>query len=178
MGRFPKVNRIKGIKKLIGYYFYGKCVRTFFRQGMTSGVWSVFLLFSSLDKDRSESYVSEMNSMWIAYAVLGLVAGFASGCFGIGGGAIMVPALILFFKVPYHTAIGTSLALILPIAIAGSTKNFQLGKIDWNIFYAAAIAGIIGTLAGVSLIQKIPPEYARKGFALFLIFAAVRLWMK
>ena len=115
---------------------------------------------------------------WILYVLLGLFTGFASGCFGIGGGAIMVPILILFFKVPYHVAIGTSLALIIPIAITGGLKNFQLGKVDWNIFYAAAISGIIGALLGVSLIQKVPAEYARKGFAIFLVFAAYRLWVK
>ncbi|MEM9445402.1 MAG: sulfite exporter TauE/SafE family protein [Verrucomicrobiota bacterium] len=115
---------------------------------------------------------------WILYVLLGIITGFASGCFGIGGGAIMVPILILFFKVPYHTAIGTSLALIIPISLAGGFKNFQIGKIDWNIFYAAAIAGIVGALVGVSLIQKVPAEYARKGFAVFLLFTAYRLWVK
>jgi uncharacterized membrane protein YfcA len=52
------------------------------------------------------------------YIILGLVAGIASGAFGIGGGAIIVPALSVWFGVPYHVAVGTSLALIIPISLS------------------------------------------------------------
>ncbi|MDD2707803.1 MAG: sulfite exporter TauE/SafE family protein [Verrucomicrobiae bacterium] len=118
------------------------------------------------------------SGMMMAYAGLGLAAGFASGCFGIGGGALMVPVMVIFFKVPYHVAVGTSLALILPIAVAGSSANFTLQKIDWAIFWGCAISGVIGALAGVYFIQKIPAEYARKAFAIFLVYSAYRLWVK
>ena len=69
----------------------------------------------------------------LGYALLGLLAGFASGCFGIGGGIIIVPVLVLLFKIDYHIAVGTSLALIIPISLAGSATNFSLGKINWPI---------------------------------------------
>ncbi len=115
---------------------------------------------------------------WLAFASLGLVAGFASGCFGIGGGAIMVPVLILAFGVPYHVAVGTSLALILPIALAGSATNLTLQKIHWPIFWSCAIAGAIGAVAGALLIQKIPELYAKRAFAIFLVYSAWRLWGK
>jgi uncharacterized protein len=55
---------------------------------------------------------------YFGYIALGLLAGFASGCFGIGGGVLIVPILMLLFKVEYHVAVGTSLALILPISLA------------------------------------------------------------
>jgi uncharacterized membrane protein YfcA len=114
----------------------------------------------------------------VGYIALGLVAGLASGCFGIGGGAIIVPVLTLWFKVPYHVAIGTSLALILPIALAGSATNFKLGTINWKIFVACAIAGIVGAVAGSLLIQKVPALYAKRAFAVFLVYSAWRLWVK
>lgn len=114
----------------------------------------------------------------LGYIALGLVAGIASGCFGIGGGAIIVPILILWFKVPYHVAIGTSLALIIPIALAGSATNFKLGTINWKIFTACAIAGVLGAIVGALLIQKIPALYAKRAFAVFLLYAAWRLWAK
>ena len=75
-------------------------------------------------------------NLLVGYILLGAAAGFASGCFGIGGGAVIVPILVLFFKVDYHVAVGTSLALILPISLAGSATNFSLGKINWQIFGA------------------------------------------
>lgn len=114
----------------------------------------------------------------LGYALLGLVAGFASGCFGIGGGAVIVPVLVLLFKVDYHIAVGTSLALIIPISMAGSTANFNLGKINWPIFWACALAGIIGAVLGSYFIQKIPALYAKRAFALFMVYAAARLWAK
>lgn len=112
------------------------------------------------------------------YVLLGLIAGFASGCFGIGGGILIVPVLMLAFKVDYHVAVGTSLALIIPISLAGSAANATLGKINWNIFWACAIAGAAGALLGSLFIQKIPPLYAKRAFSLFLVYAAARLWLK
>lgn len=112
------------------------------------------------------------------YIALGLVAGVASGCFGIGGGAIIVPALSLWFGVPYHVAVGTSLALIIPISLAGSVTHYKLDTIDWKVFAACAIAGMIGAVVGSLLVQKIPAVYARKAFSLFLVYSAWKLWMK
>lgn len=114
----------------------------------------------------------------LGYIALGLIAGLASGCFGIGGGAIIVPILTLWFKVPYHVAIGTSLALIIPISLAGSATNFKLGTINWKIFTACAVAGIIGAIIGSLLIQKVPALYARRAFSIFLLYSAWRLWVK
>jgi uncharacterized protein len=112
------------------------------------------------------------------YALIGLLAGLASGCFGIGGGAIVVPALTLLCGVPYHVAVGTSLALIIPITFAGTLTSWKLNTVDWRIAGACAITGIIGAIAGAFLIQKIPEIYARRAFAVFLLYAAWRLWTK
>lgn len=112
------------------------------------------------------------------YALIGLLAGFASGCFGIGGGALIVPALTLFCGVPYHVAVGTSLALIIPITFAGSLAHWKLHTMDWKIAVACALTGVIGAIAGAFFIQKIPELLARRAFALFLLYAAWRLWTK
>ena len=112
------------------------------------------------------------------YIILGLVAGMASGAFGVGGGAIIVPALSLWFGVPYPVAVGTSLALIIPISLSGSITHYSLGGINWKIFMFCGIAGVIGAVLGSLLIQKVPDAYARKGFAVFLIYSAWKLWTK
>lgn len=114
----------------------------------------------------------------LGYIVLGLVAGVASGCFGIGGGALIVPVLTMWFKVPYTVAVGTSLALIIPISLAGAAAHHKFGDLNWRIFTACAIAGALGAVLGTMLIQKVPDLYARRGFALFLLYAAWRLWAK
>lgn len=112
------------------------------------------------------------------YLALGLIAGIASGCFGIGGGAIIVPALSIWFGVPYEVAVGTSLALIIPISLAGGVAHAKLGGIDWKIFAFCAVAGVIGAIIGSLLVQKIPALYARRGFAVFLLYTAWKLWSK
>lgn len=114
----------------------------------------------------------------LGYILLGLIAGFASGCFGIGGGAIVVPALILFFKMPYQVAVGTSLAIMIPVALTGSLTNLSIGNIDMKVVLACALAGMVGAALGVFFIQYIPPMYARRGFAIFLLYAAWKLWFK
>ena len=114
----------------------------------------------------------------VLYALIGLLAGLASGCFGIGGGAIIVPALTLLCGVPYHVAVGTSLALIIPISLAGSLTSWKLNTIDWRIAAACALTGILGAILGSLLVQKIPEMYARRAFAVFLLYAAWRLWNK
>lgn len=116
--------------------------------------------------------------MPIGYIVLGLVAGLASGCFGIGGGAIIVPALSVWFGVPYHVAVGTSLALIIPISLAGSAAHYKMDGVDWRIFTYCAVAGMIGAVLGSLLVQKIPEIYARRAFAVFLVYSAWKLWVK
>jgi len=122
--------------------------------------------------------VARMPTGSALYALIGLLAGLASGCFGIGGGALIVPALTLLCGVPYHVAVGTSLALIIPITFAGTLTSWKLNTVDWRIAGACAITGIIGAIAGAFLIQKIPEIYARRAFAIFLLYAAWRLWTK
>ena len=114
----------------------------------------------------------------IGYSLLGLGAGLLSGCFGIGGGVFMVPILIIFFAVPYHMSVGTSLALILPISIAGIITNWKMGNINWSIFTACAITGVIGVVIGSVFIQHVPAIYAKRAFAVFLLYSAWRLWTK
>ena len=114
----------------------------------------------------------------LLYASIGLLAGLASGCFGIGGGALIVPALTLLCGVPYHVAVGTSLALIIPISLAGSFTSWRLHTVEWKIVLACALTGILGAILGSLLIQKIPELIARRAFALFLVYAAWRLWTK
>jgi len=114
----------------------------------------------------------------LLYALIGLLAGLASGCFGIGGGALIVPALTLFCGVPYHVAVGTSLALIIPISLAGTATSWRLSTVDWRIVTACAITGMVGAILGSLFIQKIPELFARRAFAVFLLYAAWRLWTK
>ena len=119
-----------------------------------------------------------MASQPLLLAGIGLLAGITSGCFGIGGGTVIVPALAVICGVPYHVAVGTSLALIIPISLAGTATSWKLNTVDWRIVLACAVTGMIGAVLGSLLIQKIPEMIARRTFAVLLLYAAWRLWTK
>lgn len=115
-----------------------------------------------------------MATFW--YLLIGFSAGILGGAFGIGGGAFMVPALIIFMQVNTHIAIGTSLAAIIAISMAGTWRHFTLGNIDAKIALLMSLSGFVGSILGASLIEKIPAMYARRALAFFLVYSAIRLW--
>jgi len=115
-----------------------------------------------------------MNFVWIT--LLGFVAGFLGGALGVGGGIIIVPALVLLLKQPYQTAVGTSLMVIIPIAIAGAWRHYTLGNTNINLAAVMTIGGVLGAVGGATIIQYVPEVWAKRAFAVFLIYVAVRLW--
>ncbi|MDZ7638265.1 MAG: sulfite exporter TauE/SafE family protein [Bryobacterales bacterium] len=107
---------------------------------------------------------------------IGLIAGVFSGMFGIGGGIVIVPALIFFLKMKQLDALGTSLAaLIPPVGLLGAMEYYRNGFIDLK--YAAVIAGglAVGAYFGARLMISLPVGTARKAYAVFLIAVAVRM---
>ena len=114
---------------------------------------------------------------FLGYLLLGLLAGILAGAFGIGGGVLIVPVLIILFKQPYHTAIGTSLMVIIAISISGALRHWTLDNVSLKIALFVAIGGILGAVLGASFIENVPPIYAKRALATFLIYSAIRLWI-
>jgi len=117
--------------------------------------------------------------MGVAYAVLaiGLVAGFFGGMFGLGGGAIMVPALVLLLHVEQKLATGTSIAAqILPIGLLAAIVYYRQGNLNikWGLLLAAGL--IIGNLFGALLANQtfITNEMMKKMYGVFLLVIAAR----
>lgn len=113
---------------------------------------------------------------------IGLVAGIGSGIFGIGGGVIIVPLLVLLLKLAQQTAVATSLvALLLPVGILGVWTYYQAGSLDRNhITFGLWIAlGIfVGALIGARIALPIPEIYLRRAFAILMIALGLRLWLR
>lgn len=107
---------------------------------------------------------------------IGLVAGVLSGMFGIGGGLIIVPALLFLMKLKEFEALGTSLAaLIPPVGLLGAIEYYRNGHV--NVKYAALIAfGLfLGAYFGARLTLGLSPELVRKLYAVFLLVVAGRI---
>lgn len=111
----------------------------------------------------------------------GFFAGIMSGIFGIGGGIILVPILVLLLKFKQQTASGTSLvALLLPVGILGVIEYMKAGKISYeHIRYGLVISlGLfVGVYFGARLAVNLPDLLLRRGFAVLLLALAVRMWI-
>jgi len=114
---------------------------------------------------------------FVGYLILGIAAGLLGGAFGIGGGVLIMPVLIVLFKQSYHVAVGTSLLVIIAISIAGALRHWTLENINFHIAVCVAVGGILGAVLGASIVEKIPPIYAKRALAVFLTYTAIRLWV-
>lgn len=112
---------------------------------------------------------------YLIAGLIGLISGISSGLFGVGGGIVMVPAMMFFMNVPIKTAIGTSLAVIIPTALMGTYKHFSQGNVDWKIALPLAPMAIVGGFGGAWLTTIISADNLKKGFGGFLVLVGIRL---
>lgn len=128
----------------------------------------------------SYSCLQEEGSLmhWVMAAFIGVLGGLASGLFGVGGGAVIVPMLMFFKKFEIHLAIGTSLAVIIPTALASVIKHAQAGNVDWKVAGLIAVFSIAGAWAGAALCLKLDAAILRRAFAVFLVYVAYKLFFR
>lgn len=113
---------------------------------------------------------------YVFVGVLGLATGVVSGLFGIGGGVIIVPALVLLLRLDQHTATGTSLgALLLPVGLLGVLEYHRRGQV--NVPYAAllAVGLLVGALVGAKVAGDLSGVMLRRGFGVLLLLVSVKL---
>jgi uncharacterized membrane protein YfcA len=106
----------------------------------------------------------------IALMLTGVITGFLSGMMGVGGGTIMVPAMVLLAGFSQHTAQGSSLLAMVPSGGVGAYTHWRLGNVDTRVLVGLIPGILIGTFIGGSLAHFIPEDTLR------IIFAAVLVW--
>lgn len=113
---------------------------------------------------------------WSLYLILGLVAGVFGGMFGIGGGTILIPALIYLFGLTQHQAQGTTLAvMVLPIGLLAALRYYWSGNVKLNIAGFICIGFFIGGLIGAHLVQNLPSLLLKRLFGIFLLLISIRM---
>jgi hypothetical protein len=112
---------------------------------------------------------------WVILASIGLVGGLLSGLFGIGGGIVMVPMLVIFARFNQRQAAATSLAAIVPTAIIGSITYLISGEIDIAAGAFIAIGAVSGALIGSSLLRRLSLPWLRWMFIVLIVLVAARL---
>jgi uncharacterized membrane protein YfcA len=111
----------------------------------------------------------------IAFVLLGLVMGVASGLFGIGGGVLVVPVMVAAFGMGDLLAKGTSLLAMIPTAVTGSTANLRAGLVRLSDGLIAGFAATAASFGGVALAFLLPPRPAIILFAVFVLISAAQL---
>lgn len=112
-------------------------------------------------------------SVW-KLLVLGLISGVLSGMFGIGGGIVIVPALMTFFGVEQKRAVGTSLgALLLPVGLPGVLGYYAAGELNLGAAVPVAIGLAIGALGGARIAIGLDPKTMRRLYGIFLLLVGV-----
>jgi hypothetical protein len=115
----------------------------------------------------------------VLYILLGLAAGIFSGVVGLGGGVIIVPALVFLFGLTQHQAQGTTLALLVPpIGILAAYEYYKRGYVDLRIAAFICLGFVLGGLIGARIATGIPDAVLKKifGVALLLIGAKMIFW--
>jgi len=106
--------------------------------------------------------------------MIGLGAGMSSGLFGIGGGVLIVPALVFLLDFPTHRAIGTSLAVLLPpIGAAAVYAYYRAGNIDWLAAVILAVTVFAGAWVGAMVANHLSETWLRNMFGVFLLILGV-----
>lgn len=106
---------------------------------------------------------------------IGLVSGFFGALFGVGGGIVIVPLLMLLLAFGQRRASATSLAAILVSSIAGAVTYAFHGDVKPGAAAAIGIPAVIGVLAGTAIQQRVPVQKLSYGFALLLAIVGARL---
>jgi len=108
--------------------------------------------------------------------IVGLAAGVLSGMVGVGGGIIVVPALVIFLGFSQHEAQGTSLGLLLlPVGILAVINYYNKGFIDIRVVAIMSIAFVLGGWLGSKLSLSLPQDTVKKIFAVVLFYTAFRM---
>lgn len=108
--------------------------------------------------------------------IIGLLAGIFSGAIGIGGGIIIVPALVMFLGMSQHQAQGTTLALMIPpIGILAVYNYYKQGYVDIQTSLIIAVAFIIGGYVGSKISLSLSAEVLKRVFGVILLAVAVKM---
>lgn len=114
----------------------------------------------------------------VAYILIGMLAGLFSGLFGVGGGIIAIPLLVLTLGYPQHLAQGTATFMIVPTVMAVGWRYLREGNAEPLTALLLAVGAVpVGYLAA-SAAQRVPQIVLRRGFAILLVAIAAQLWFK
>ena len=117
-----------------------------------------------------------MSGVEVVLVILaGAVVGIVSALFGVGGGVLMVPFMVLALDLGQHTAEGTSLLVIVPTALVGTIAHYRSGYVDVSKAARLAAGGVLGAVLGALIGLDLSGQTLRRLLAVLIAFVGVRL---
>lgn len=114
----------------------------------------------------------------VLLVLVGLGAGIVSALCGVGGGIIVVPALLWLKGFDIRLAVGTSLAMIIPTALVGVWRKWPSGQVDVKVAAIVAAGALVGALVGAWLTDVLPEVWVKRTFAAVLAAVSVKLFLE
>ena len=142
-----------------------------------------FAAISMIRNKKMESESSDVSQISFNYPLIileGFVVGALTGLVGAGGGFLIIPALVMFAKLPMRLAIGTSLLIIAIKSLIGFTGDVQnlSNQIDWILLGSFTSAAVVGIFIGSYLAKFVKAETLKKGFGWFVLIMAIYILTK
>ena len=147
-------------RKVLGYLFAAMLIATAIR------------LFIPMTADGRDAITAVTA---IALVFIGLATGTLAGLLGIGGGVVMVPAMIVFFSELNVVAKGTSVAVIIPTSIMGTWRNWKADNIDLKVAAIVGFGGIVSAVAGGVIADQMSEDLSNILFASLVLVVAARM---
>jgi len=172
-----------GIPSMIASYFAAG-LSTYLSGMAQMGLFSVVMLLASFsmirkkqNKDITENNSNSSNAV-IKIGIYGVFVGCVTGLVGVGGGFLIVPALVLLARLPMTNAVASSLVIITLQSFSGFIKyNAIMAEqqltLDWNIIVVVAAIGAIGSIVGQKISAKIPQQVLKRFFGFFLLIMGI-----
>jgi len=115
-------------------------------------------------------------TQFLILIVIGLIAGFVSGSMGVGGGIIIIPAMVFFMGVTQQQAQGTSIAVIsVPVALVAAINYYKGGYINLKYSGVIILTFIIGAYVGSKLAVNVPAKILQKSFGILLLLVGIKM---
>lgn len=112
----------------------------------------------------------------LLYVVLGLITGIFGGMFGIGGGVILIPAMVYLFGLTQHQAQGTTLAIMVPpIGLLAALRYYYSGNVKLGMAGLICLGFFVGGLIGASFVQGLSDPLLKRLFGVFLLFVSINM---
>lgn len=147
-------------------------------------LFAILMVFASVSmirdkkKEAADEPAGEQKFNYPMILLEGAVVGVLTGLVGAGGGFLIIPALVLFSKLPMKQAVGTSLLIIAAKSLIGFTGDLGKQTMDWNLLLSVTALAIVGIFLGNKLSKKVSADSLKKGFGWFVLVMGIYIIVK